>query len=190
MKTLPTLPRAALALSLLWLSAAGTAAGTGTERYDIPGHGTLALEVPVDWQAVYVLPSPEAMPGLRFAPLEGEAFQLSVSVFWHDGLDRDITEPEAVRELLRQVGEAVLAFAPGQSLELRPLDGAVHGWAFALEDPEPGEGGYPNLRQGALVLGDLVLAFTLLTRGPDAPEAEAALEMLLGARLLSAPRGI
>lgn len=164
---------------------------TARETYELPGRGSLLLDVPVDWQAVYVSPTPGVQPGLRFTPLEGAAFQLSVTIFWYDGLDRDITRPETLRELLGQVGEQSLALVSGQALDLEAFDGAQgQGYLFRLSDPDPAEGDYPHLTQGVLALEGVVLAFTLLHQTPDSAEAAAALAMLRGARLRARPRGV
>lgn len=180
-----------LTLALAWMAPAAHATATDAEEYTLPGRGTLVLEVPVAWQAVYVLPTPTSSPTIHFTPVDGNAFRLTVSVHWYEGLDRDITRPDYLRELVQKVGEESLKMVPGQTLEVRKMEGAEQGgYLFSLVDAAAPADEYPYLTQGALALGKVVLAFTLLTRDSPSSAGEAALAMLRTARLRAPGKGV
>jgi len=90
----------------------------GLERYPIPGHGTLVLDEPRAWQAKLVQPADHGSPTSVIYPLEDQRFQLFITVFWHDGYDRDVTSRKAIRALVEKVGKAVLKMSDQSALDL------------------------------------------------------------------------
>lgn len=163
----------------------------GTEEYRIPGRGSLQLTVPVAWQVLYILREPEGPPTLRFSPLDGDAFQLFVTPYWHDGLDRDITSGDAVRALVTGVGQETLKLSRDQKLVIEPFSGAATpGYFFNLEDRDAPAEEFRFVTQGALVVGDVVLTFTLLTHERASGAYDAAFALLRGARLVTPTKGV
>ncbi|MGH8701637.1 MAG: hypothetical protein ACREVR_10760, partial [Burkholderiales bacterium] len=68
-------------------------------------------------------------------------------------------------------------------LDLREIEGASGiGYYFQATIKAPPAGEWPNLTRGAIVVGDLLVTFTILAAEPAAPAVERALRMLKTAR--------
>lgn len=161
----------------------------GRERYDLPSGGQLLLDVPLSWQVVYTRRDDGAPPSLYITPLEGDHFELIVSV--HEAPGGQPMAPESVHAMIERAGREALRLAPDQALHVRPWPGGITGaFVYELEDEEAtaGANGYPLLVQGAAALGDSVLVFTLLG-AIDGVERDETLRMLRGARILRSRAG-
>ncbi len=145
---------------------------TALEEYTIPQHGQLRLHVPVSWQVNFYKPEDDSFPVISFFPFEGrerfkgtEDFQLSVAVFWTENPLYDLTNPDTLRDFVADVGEQVLQQSDQQDLELEQINGESGvGYIFDLSDEGAGENEYKYLTQGALTVGNVVLAFSLFSR--------------------------
>lgn len=158
---------------------------TGLEEYDIPEHGTLLMDVPVEWQATFYQPEDDGFPIISFYPFEGpKTFQLSVGVFWSNEALRDLTDPHNLRRFVEGVGQNVLEQSDQDKLELEEIVGhSGIGYLFDLTDKEAGEGEYQYLTQGALGVGNIVIVFSLFTNEEQQQEVrKQTLEMLKDAR--------
>jgi hypothetical protein len=175
-------PVAVMACLMLAVITAAVAATGADEAYPLPGRGKLRAFVPEDWQVRYVYTEDHTIsPTLHVFPLEGKSFEMTVTVYWHDGLDEDIYSAES---LLRRVQQAAEATRVDAGLGDRPPDiqrfeGLRRpGFLYDLHDQSAGDGEFENLTQGAFVSGRLVLAFTLLTQTRSSPERERCLDFL------------
>ena len=89
------------------------------------------------------------------------------------------------RDTLRQQVEAAAKSFESQavekSLKLMELTGpALHGFYFSATDKAPKTGEYKCVTQGIARVGDIVLAFTILTHDGQEAVVKAALEMIRG----------
>src|SRR3990172_4118220 len=109
---------------------------SAVEDYPVPGHGWLRLLVPAEWQVQYVYVDDASTPPTFYVtPLEGSDFELTVTVYWHDGLDRNITSAEALRERVQKAGEEALQAATDQELKIKAIEGAKQpGFLYDLSD--------------------------------------------------------
>jgi len=158
---------------------------TGREEYEIPGHGILIMDVPVEWQATFYQPENDAFPIIAFYPFEGpQTFQLTVGVFWSDDALRDLTAPHNLRRFVEGVGRNVLEQADQDTLELEEIVGhSGIGYLFDLTDKDAGEDEFQYLTQGALGVGNMVVVFSLFTREERQEELrELTLDMLKNAK--------
>lgn len=181
----------ACALLLAGLVGSARADDYGRERYPIPGHGTLVLNEPKSWQAQFVQPGDDGFPSIVMYPLDDQRFELFITVFWHDGYDRNVTSAASVRALVERVGAEVLKMSDQSKLDLEEIPGLSQpGYMYELDDSSAGEGEYSHVAQGALAVGDLVVTFTLLTNDPASPDEQTVLEMLRTARQVGGARGM
>lgn len=145
---------------------------TSREEYEIPDHGSLLLNVPRAWQAIFYQPANNGFPIISFFPYTGsenfsgdEVFQLSIAVFWTQSVLHDLTDPKNLRQFVESVGRNVLKQSDQDTLELKEFAGqSGTGYLFNLTDSDAGAGEYTHLTQGALAVGDVVVVFALLTR--------------------------
>jgi hypothetical protein len=187
----------AVTVALAFLLGAGaatvSAAGKVTaEDYPVPGHGELRLQVPEDWQVRYVYTEDGSMrPTLQVFPLEGAAFQMTVTVYWHDGMDRDITSAESLRDRVQRAGTEALPSSTDKELDVVPIEGIDRaGFLYDLHDANALDEEYHYLTQGALVVGQLVLAFTIVTDERPSSHREDCLQLLRTARQEGAHQSI
>jgi hypothetical protein len=163
--------------------------------YTVPGFGALELDVPQDWRD-----SVEAAEGglkaqaITFQPPSGYAFRVRVVAFGnHSGLP-DFNSPDRIRRAVERQGTGLLPSAMQKTLAVETLQGPVaQGFYYTLTDKIAVEhptttGDYPYLTQGAAGVGDLLVSFSIYFRDPGAPEREAALAMIAGARHVASPK--
>lgn len=159
---------------------------TAPEEYDIPQHGQLRMHVPVSWQVNFYQPEDDSFPIISFFPFEGrerfkgsEDFQLSVAVFWTENPLYDLTDPDTLHDFVADVGEQVLKQSDQKNLDLEKISGdSGVGYIFDLSDEGAGESEYKYLTQGALTVGNVVLAFSLFSRNNHEQIRAEMLEML------------
>ena len=139
---------------------------TGREVYEIPGHGELIMDVPKGWQATFYQPENDSYPIISFFPFKGpKIFQLSVAVFWSDRALKNLNNPDNLRDFVDSVGQSVLEQSDQDSFTLEKIQGnSGIGYLFDLTDKQAGEGEYTHLTQGAISVGNIIVAFSLLTR--------------------------
>ncbi|MCS3904277.1 hypothetical protein J2T55_002313 [Methylohalomonas lacus] len=159
---------------------------TAPEEYAIPKHGQLRMHVPIDWQVNFYQPEDDSFPVISFFPFEGrerfkgtEDFQLSVAVFWTENPLYDLTDPDTLRDFVADVGEQVIQQSDQQDLELEQISGnSGVGYVFDLSDESAAENEYKYLTQGALSVGNVILAFSLFSRDNHDKLRTETLEML------------
>jgi hypothetical protein len=185
---------AILAASAIAANAAATADNehSAPEDYPVPRHGELRLQVPAQWQVKYIYSEDASRPPtFRVFPLEDEAFDMSVTVFWHDGLDQDITSAEALRARVEQAGAEALQGSTDRAVAVKPLTGGSGpGFLYDLHDASASPEDYHYLTQGALAVGQLVLVFTILTDERPSVHRDACLDFLRAIRHIYAAHGV
>lgn len=171
-----------------------SAATSSTESYPLPRHGQLRLEVPADWQVKYVYSEDgRTPPSAHVFPLDGDSFEMTITAYWHDGMDEDIASVESLLRRVQQAGAEARASAGLQTepLEIKKFTGNDRrGFFYELNDPSAGRGEYAYLTQGAFSTGRIVLAFTILTHEQSSPEREACMEFLHKLRHVYAHQGV
>jgi hypothetical protein len=188
-----TPPAALLALAL----AAGCAHRTPAPAQAGPPGVRLAVEVgergevvflvPAGWKATNGEPEPPLPSSVRFEPPLGH-FALIVTPIPGPGEVNDPVGPDVARVLVEAARDRALDGAVERQLPLVALETpGLRGWYFAVTDRELAEAGVPAgpddyrcLVQGAVVVGPLVLAFSLLDDGAG-PDREVALALVRGA---------
>lgn len=162
------------------------------EDYPVPRHGELRLQVPAQWQVKYLYTEDgRVAPTFRVYPLEGSEFDMSMTVYWHDGMDQDITSAESLRARVEQAGAEAKRSSTDRHLAVVPLAGAPGpGFLYDLEDATAAAEDYRYLTQGALAVGQLVVVFTILTDERPSPHRDACLEFLRSLRHIHAPHGV
>ncbi|MEE8320965.1 MAG: hypothetical protein V3R68_03880 [Gammaproteobacteria bacterium] len=179
-----------LAYLLLFISSTHgldvSALETQQKAYPIPEHGQMLLDVPRSWEVTYFLPGDNKPPVIIFFPPEKakrDTFQLTVSFFWDDGLERNVTDPDEIKSLVESVGLKILDSSNEDELILKQIDGASgSGYFFDLSDESAAEGEFKYLTQGAIGASELLIVFSLFRNELDDVLRDATLTMLRNAR--------
>jgi hypothetical protein len=164
--------------------AAAALAQEAPRAYPVPGRGKVELEVPLDW---YDAPQPRAggLPSVRFFDRLGPRppLDMSITIAWSTAKQPSFANPGRLRAFVAQSAEDVATTAEEPRLDLRELEGASGiGYYFHATIKTPPADEWPNLTRGAIVVGDLLVTFTILAAEPAAPAVEQALRMLKSAR--------
>jgi hypothetical protein len=108
---------------------------------------------------------------------------LSITIAWSTGKQPSFANPERLRAFVSQSAEDVATAAAEPRLDLREIEGASGlGYYFQATIKAPPAGEWPHLTRGAIVVGDLLVTFTILAAEPGVPAVERALRMLKSAR--------
>jgi hypothetical protein len=167
-------------IAALSLCVASSQAWAEEVRISVPGGGALVLPIPEGWRN-----SRQAgpVPTISLTPANGNSFQVLVSPL----VSPDGRVAPASREALRRLVDAGASQAKTQSVEKSlPIQsfgsGEVQGNYFSATDRAPKPGEFKHLTQGAMSVGGLPVAFTILSNGNPQAAVEPALRMLTAAR--------
>lgn len=166
---------------LVLCSAALAQEATQAQRYIIPGHGSLLLNVPREWLALSKPLEKPPSVALRFGPASGGAFSVQLTSVWLEPDKLADSTPESIRSKAQDSATQLLPEAQEKEAVLVELRGAESiGYYFSLTSRGASSGpeDYKHMTQGILRTGGIVTTFTLLHRDPVVPEKEQALHML------------
>ncbi len=157
--------------------------GASPQRFMLPDHGTLVLNVPATWRAALRTPPGAYPPTIGMTPVSGEKFDLVLSVSWSKTSRTDAPRPEDVRVLIEKSGKAALPQAVEKTVKVQEFGSkAKRGYYVALTHKAPRPDQFRHMTQGAIGEGNLLLGFTLLTNNPKAIDRGAVLTMLASAK--------
>jgi hypothetical protein len=152
--------------------------------FAVPGHGSLLLNAPKEWQSsAQALQSPPSV-AFRFRPASGEAFSIQVTSLWIDPVRQANVTPDSIKESVRSAAADSVSRAAEKEAPLVELRGKeAIGYYFSVTDRESssGPGQYRYMTQGTFVTGPLMNVFTILHRDAAAPEKEQALRAFANA---------
>jgi hypothetical protein len=152
---------------------------------NLPGHDDLLLEVPSGWNARIDRPRPELPPTISILPGSGNAFQVLITPLWPMGSAKSPSLGE-IRGLVESSAGEAQSQAVERSLPLKELTGSnTNGYYFSATDRQPEPDGYKYLTQGAVMLRELRITFTILVNGEPQKSTDQALEVLRTARRAS-----
>lgn len=173
--------RALLAFGLVMASAVA-ATGVSPHSYDLPNHSALALLVPDGWTSDVQQPPNRLPPTIGFKPRSGTPFVVLVTAGPSMGPGGKVPEGAAIRlQVVAAAKEAASQSVEGV-LPVQAIKGAEgRGFYFAATDRAPKPGEYKYLTQGIILVGDISLAFTILTNDGQEAVVRSALEMLRSA---------
>jgi hypothetical protein len=181
MRRLPIL----IFVTALMLTGCAQPLAAGEQAVDLGAHGKLALHVPAGWVMEESRPEADLPPTLRFGPEVGDEFVVLLTPMWpQPGAEPDFDSPASIYRVVAAAAQDVAADAAETELEVREFDGGRVGYYFWATDRElmgksripPGE--YLHLTQGAVMIGELLCTFTVLTNDRPSGIIDAAMMML------------
>jgi hypothetical protein len=169
--------RLLLVVSLIAASAAALA--SSSRVFELPDHGALTLAVPDGWKDKMNRPANQLPPTILLKPGAAGSGEVLITAVWPIPPATKIADEAMLRS---QVAAAAKKIAP-QSVEgtlpLQELKGVEgQGFYFSATDRAPGPGEYKYLTQGTVRVGEIELAFTVLTNDGQETVVKAAMEML------------
>ena len=148
-------------------------------------NGGLALHVPAGWTMDKREMPDDPLVTLTFGPEVGDEFTVLLTPISPElGADPDFGSPTSVYRIVAAAAQDIAADAAETKLAVREFDGQRVGYYFWATDRDlvgksripPGE--YLHLTQGAIMIGDLLCTFTVLTNERPSGIIDAAMMML------------
>jgi hypothetical protein len=182
----PSLQSAALLMVMALLAGApGLARAAQARRFPVATRGALELQIPDGWVAE-MHPGPSNTPPTVQIDAPNRALTVLATPLPPPPGSNPPT-PERLRAAVEaeagspEIRERAAEAKPAIQ-ELRGPQAA--GYLFSATDKtwKPGGSDYHYITQGEMVVGSLVVTFTILTNAASGPDRDAALEMLRSAR--------
>jgi hypothetical protein len=183
--------------SLAWLglslaTATAIAADGETKTFALPDNSKLELAIPAGWkddlkpnQAPKGSKGPAATT-IALTPRDGAPFEVVVTPVARQKPGTSGDTAIQMRHNVQQAADKVKASALEQYLAVEELKGASGpGYYFSATDREPKPGEFKYLSQGMLLVGDVVVAFSILTNEAQEKVKDQALAMLKSASHLA-----
>jgi len=164
-------------LLLLALSVTGAIAADGEKKtFALPDNSKLELAIPAGWK------DEPKEKSIALSPREGAPFQVVVTPVARQKPGASSDTAIKMRHSVQQGADKVKPSAIEQYLPVEPLTGAPGpGYYFSATDREPKPGEFKHLTQGMLLVGDVVVGFSILTNDAQEKVRDQALAMLKSA---------
>ena len=177
----------ALLLSLTAVTGAMAADGE-KKAFALPDNSKLELTIPAGWKDE--LKANQASKGnkgpatttVALTPRDGSPFEVAVTPVARQKPGASTDTAIKMRHSVQQGADKVKPSAIEQYLPVEPLSGAPGpGYYFSATDREPKPGEFKYLTQGMLLVGDVVVGFSILTNDAQEKVRDQALAMLKSA---------
>jgi len=170
-----------LALHAAALAASTALAQPAPERFAIPQHGTLLLNVPTDWRVADKATANPPAVAVHLGPAATDSFDLQLTAVWLEPAKRAEMTPQAIKERVQATSKELLKQAVEKDAPLSELRGKqALGYYFSLSDRESQNTGsdYRYIAEGTLAVGEVVVIFTFLHREAGTPAKAQALHVV------------
>jgi len=156
------------------------AASAGSPRvFELPDHGALTLVVPYDWVDKVKRPPNRLPPTILLKPGVAGSGEVLITAVWPVPPMTKLPDEAGIRSEVATLAKQIAAHSVEGVLPLQELKGVEgRGFYFSATDRAPGPGEYKYLTQGIVRVGEISLAFTVLTNDGQEAVVKAALEML------------
>jgi hypothetical protein len=145
----------------------------------IPGHGTLVLNIPLDWSEQTHQPRKRLPPTITLRPEEGTEFVVTILVLWSIDGEQQFNSDEKIRAMLESDRDGMLPNAVESELPLHPIKAIfAHGYYYSATDKAPKAGDPAHILRAEVATGNLLLSTTMLSRKKDSEAVQEVLLML------------
>jgi len=166
-----------LLVSFAFIAAA--AEKTSERHYTLPDHGVLQMKVPASWKEEVKQQADKMPPTITLTPASGDQFKISIVPFWKESKDAPDINDYLVHRMVQRAADANQPNAVEKTLKLIYLEGSSgRGYYFSATNKAPEKGEYKFLTQGALLVDELAVTFTILTNDAQGVVSGAAIAML------------
>ena len=164
-------------------SAVATKAPKNERRYPLGDYGFFRVDILSSWKDELQQPPNRLPPTIVLSPADGKTFLILITPIW--SAKKELLREEAIKEIVQKSVERVRPQTVEKIIQLVELRGTSgKGYYFFSTDKAPKPDEYKYMTQGALVVGDLIVSFTILTNGNHEEVAKEALTILREARHL------
>jgi hypothetical protein len=163
--------------------AAATKTGKNERRYPLGDYGSFWIEIPSSWKDELRQPSKQLPPTIFLSPPAGNAFLILMTPV--GGAKQEDLKDEAIRGIVQKSLDRVKPQAVEKTLKLVELQGpSGKGYYFFATDKAPKPGEYKYMTQGVIVVGELIVSFTILTNDNHEKVTNETFAVLRNARHL------
>ena len=157
-------------------SATSIAADGEKKAVALPDKSKLELAIPAGWQDELKEKS------IALSPREGAPFQVVLTPVARQKPGASADTAIQMRHNVQQAADKVKPSAMEPYLPVEPVTGAPGpGYYFSATDREPKPGEFKYLTRGMLLVGDVVVSFSILTNDKQEKARDQALAMLKSA---------
>jgi len=182
MNKISSFSRCVILLLLGFTVMAVAAEKTNDRRYPLPDHGLFQMKVPMSWKDELRQPPDRLPPTIVLRPASGDQFQVLITPIWLARKDVPLPSGEAIRQQVQRGVESAKSQAVEETLKVMELQGSSgSGYYFSATDKAPKPGEYKFMTQGILLVGELIVTFTILTNDSQRNVVNDALTMLKSA---------
>jgi hypothetical protein len=155
-----------------------TGAAESPKLFELPDHGVLALNVPDGWTSQLRQPPNRLPPTISLKPPAAVREQVLMTV-WSTAPSTNLPDEVTLRSEVAKLAKSAETHSVEPTLAVQEIKGMTgRGFYFVATDRAPSPGEYKYLTQGTIRVGDIALAFTILTNDGEDAIARAALGML------------
>jgi len=173
---------------LLSFATATTAIAADAEKraFALPDNSKLELNIPAGWKDEAKAKQGSAPASIALTPREGAPFQVVGTPMGRQRAGSSADTAISMRHNVQQAADKIKPSAAEQYLPVESLTGAPGpGFYFSATDREPKPGDFKYLTQGMLLVGDIVVGFSILTNDGHEKANNEALAMLKSASHLA-----
>lgn len=172
-------------IAALFLTNCAQPLAAGELLVDLGARGALALQVPEGWTMDRREVADAPFVTLSFGPEVGDEFSVLLTpISPEPGADPDFGSPASVYSVVEAAARDAREYAAETELKIREFEGNKVGYYFWATKRElagmsripPGE--YLHVTQGAVMVGELLCAFTIRTNARPSGIIDAAMVML------------
>ncbi len=173
--------------SMLCLLAGAAAAGeTESRTFAIFGQGELQLNIPVSWTAETTPATAESPAGIQFGPKAGAPFEMVLTPVGHATGESPAPGSAVLKKLAQDAAELLKPRAVERTIDVREIRSASGaGYYFFATDRAPKPGEFKIATQGFVMVGNLLVSFTILTNDGQRHVIDDALEMIRNAKYVA-----
>ena len=174
-------------VALLLLSAALHAEPAGFRSYQLGQHGSLQLAVPHSWNDQMRQRQNDEPPTILLTPEQGYNFNVQLTPLWPAKPDAVIPDAETIKRTVSKAAGEAMPQVTETTIVTQEIQGANgSGYYFRVTDRAPKPAEFKYMIRGMLRVGDLVLAFSILSNDGAESAVADALKMLKSAQHLGA----
>jgi hypothetical protein len=164
-------------------TAASAIAAEGEKKvFALPDNSKLELTIPAGWKDEVKTTQGQKASTVALTPREGAPFQVHLTPVARQKQGASADTAIKMRLSVQQGADKVKPSAMEHYLPVEQLTGAPGpGYYFSATDREPKPGEFKYLTQGMLLVGDVVVAFSILTNDAQEKVRDQALAMLKSA---------
>jgi hypothetical protein len=168
-----------LIFALLVVTTSTGAAASSPRLFELPDHGVLALYVPDGWTSQLRQPPNRLPPTILLKPSAAVHEQVLITTVWPMGPSTGLPDEVTLRSQVAKLAKSAETHSMEPTLAVQEITGVTgRGFYFVATDRAPSPGEYKYLTQGTIRVGDIALAFTILTNDGEDAIARAALGIL------------